>query len=178
MVEKRINNTNLRLIEGDITVQNTDAIVNAANSALRGGGGVDGAIHRAGGSTILEECKKYKNCSPGETRITSAGNMPSKHVIHTVGPIWAGVNKNEPKILANCYYNSMKSADKLNLSSISFPSISTGVYGYPIAEASKIALSTIIDYIKNTDTKITLVQFVLFGEKNFSAYKKAFDDLV
>ncbi len=171
ILEILVNKKRLVLIEGDITVQETDAIVNAANSALRGGSGVDGAIHRAGGPAILEECKKYSGCPTGQAVITTAGLMPSKQVIHTVGPIWRGGNHNEPDLLHQCYSNSLKMADEHNLKSISFPSISTGVYGYPIKEAVKIAITTVIEYLKGP-TKIEEVHFVLFGAHDYSIYEE------
>ncbi len=177
MFEKKINNTKICLVEGDITKQKTDAIVNAANNSLRGGGGVDGAIHRAGGPKILEECKKYDGCPTGEFRITSSGNMPSKYVIHTVGPIWSGGSRKESKYLKNCYVNSLKKTDDLKLDSISFPSISTGIYGYPKDKASEVAINSVIDYIKDTNTKIKIVQFVLFSKKDYSTYKKKLEEI-
>src|SRR5690554_8145196 len=128
----------ISIVKGDITKLQVDAIVNAANSRLLGGGGVDGAIHRAGGSEILEECKKIAGCPTGEARITTAGKLPCKKVIHTVGPIYKDGNHNEPQLLYNAYYNSLKLAEENQLKTIAFPSISTGVYGYPIENASDI----------------------------------------
>ena len=143
----KYGDTELYIVEGDITKMEVDAIVNAANNTLLGGGGVDGAIHRAGGPIILEQCKKIGGCPTGEARITTAGNMPSKYVIHTVGPIYKDGTKGEDKLLYNAYYNSMKLAKEYKLKTIDFPSISTGAYGYPKEEASKIALKAVMDFI-------------------------------
>ena len=164
-----------RLIEGDITKQKTDVIVNAANSSLIGGGGVDGAIHRAGGPDILEECKRIVKesgrCSAGQAVITTGGMLAAKFVIHTVGPVWHGGNKNECKLLADCYRNSLILADKHKCQNIAFPSISTGVYRFPIERAANIAVETIIDSIK--DLKIREVTMVLFSKKDFNVYLTA-----
>lgn len=176
MVSIMVNKTKLSLIIGDITKQNTDAIVNAANSSLLGGGGVDGAIHRAGGPQILEECKKIREkqggCKTGEAVITSGGNLPAKYVIHTVGPIWSGGNNNEPELLANCYKNSLKLAIENGIKTVSFPSISTGAYGYPIDQAAKVALKTVIDFLKDDDL-LEEVIFVLFNENIYKSYEDA-----
>ncbi|OHC00518.1 MAG: O-acetyl-ADP-ribose deacetylase [Planctomycetes bacterium RIFCSPLOWO2_12_FULL_39_13] len=171
-----INKSILELIEGDITEQETDAIVNAANSSLLGGGGVDGAIHRAGGPKILEECKKLGGCPTGEARITTGGKLKARHVIHTVGPVYSGGKQRESELLANAYKNSLNLASKYKLKSVSFPSISTGAYSYPINEASTIALKTVIDYLK-TYTDIKLVRFVLYGQKAYQVYEKALQEL-
>ncbi|MHA1973971.1 MAG: O-acetyl-ADP-ribose deacetylase [Candidatus Hodarchaeales archaeon] len=166
------NNKKIRLVKGDITKESTDVIVNAANPSLRGGGGVDGAIHRAGGPAILQECiEKYpKGCLPGEARITTAGKMQAKWVIHTPGPIWRGGGTNEETILKDCYKNSMELASKYNATSIAFPSISTGIYGYPIEKASKIAIKTVVEHLPKST--VNEVHFVLFSEKDFGIYKK------
>lgn len=163
----------IKLIKGDITVQKTDAIVNAANSSLLGGGGVDGAIHRAGGPSILAECKeivaKQGGCPAGEAVITGAGNMPAKYVIHTVGPIWRGGNSNEAELLANSYRNSLLLAQKHGVKSIAFPNISTGVYGYPLGEAARIA----VEITQNFKSQIIEeVVFVCFGDENYNLYSK------
>lgn len=171
-----INQSVLELIEGDITEQDTDVIVNAANTSLLGGGGVDGAIHMAGGPKILEECKKLGGCPTGEARITTGGNLKAKYVIHTVGPIYHNGKSREAELLANAYKNSLNLAYKHKLKSVSFPSISTGAYGYPINEASTIALKTVIDYLK-THTDIELVRFVLYGQKAYQVYEKALQEL-
>ena len=165
----------IKLIQGDITEIKVDAIVNAANTSLLGGGGVDGAIHRHGGKTILEECIKIRdrqgNCPVGEAVITTAGNLPAKFVIHTVGPIWSGGKKNENQLLANAYCNSLKIAIKNNVQIISFPNISTGVYHFPKDIAAKIAISTIIDYL-GSGKKIKEVIFVCFDKENLDIYKE------
>jgi len=162
-------------IQGDITRQTTDAIVNAANSSLLGGGGVDGAIHRAGGPAILEECKlirsKQGGCATGEAVITTAGNMPSKFVIHTVGPVWNGGAKNEEILLANCYTNSLLLAEKHQLSSISFPNISTGIYHFPKPLAAEIAVKTVQEFSVKASF-IKEVVFVCFDEENYRLYQQ------
>lgn len=169
------NGTKILLVQGDITTQDTDAIVNAANSTLLGGSGVDGAIHKAGGPKILEECKiirsKQGGCPTGEAVITTAGDMPSSYVIHTVGPIWKRENSEQRQLLANAYRNSLELARKNNIGSISFPSISTGVYGYPIEEASIIALKT----VKAALDKLNFeeIRFILFSEKDYNIYLKS-----
>jgi len=174
-MEVKINNTILKLVNGDITKQNVDAIVNAANSSLMGGGGVDGAIHRAGGPKILEECKKIVaeigSLPTGEAVITTGGNLPAKFVIHTVGPIWRGGKNKEPELLANAYKNSLKLAKEKGIKTIAFPSISTGVYSYPLKEAANIALKTVIQFIKENNF-FNEVRFVLFGENNYKAYEE------
>lgn len=162
----------IQLIKGDITSIHVDAIVNAANSSLLGGGGVDGAIHRKGGSQILEACKAIRNrqgkCKTGEAVITTAGNLPAKFVIHTVGSVWQGGNANEAELLSNCYKNSLKLAIANNIKTIAFPNISTGIYGYPKQEAAQIAIKTVHDFIEN-DT-IEEVIFVCFDEENYTIY--------
>ncbi|MBN2134520.1 MAG: O-acetyl-ADP-ribose deacetylase [Acidobacteria bacterium] len=168
----------LELIEGDITKQDTDAIVNAANSGLRGGGGVDGAIHRAGGPDIMFECRKIGHCSPGEAVVTTAGKLKSHYVIHTVGPIWHGGKEGESEILQNAYLNSLKKAESLSLRTIAFPSISTGVYGYPVDQASMIALKTCVKFLQEKAATLKLIRFVLFGEENYSVYKKALNEIM
>jgi O-acetyl-ADP-ribose deacetylase (regulator of RNase III) len=169
----KINNSTVSLLQGDITKVEVDAIVNAANSSLMGGGGVDGAIHRAGGPAILEECKKIIskiNYLPtGEAVITTGGNLPAKYVIHTVGPIWRGGNNNEPQLLSNAYKNSLKLALENNIKTIAFPSISTGVYRFPVKEASEIALKTIIDFLKENNN-FEKVLMVLFSKNVYDIY--------
>ena len=170
-----IKKTKISLLKGDITRLEVDAIVNSANSSLMGGGGVDGAIHRAGGPQILEECKqiikKIGRLPTGEAVITSGGNMKVKFVIHTVGPIWNGGSNNEEKLLANSYYNSLKIATENNIKTIAFPSISTGVYGYPIEKASIIAINTVKKFITENDYDFEEIIFVLFSEYDYSIYK-------
>lgn len=175
-----IGQARLSITQGDITRQATDAIVNAANSSLMGGGGVDGAIHRAGGPAILEECKqivaKQGRLPTGQAVITTAGNMKARHVIHTVGPIWHNGAHQEAALLASAYRESLKLAAEKNLKSVSFPSISTGAYGYPIDLASRIALRTAIDFLSKPSS-IKEVVFVLYGEDNYKAYKEALHEV-
>ena len=176
-MEILINKAKLTLIQGDITIQRTDAIVNAANSSLMGGGGVDGAIHLAGGPRILEECKKIVakqgRLPTGQAVITTGGNLPARYVIHTVGPVWHGGSNNEAQLLASAYYESLKLAEKNNLRSIAFPSISTGVYWYPVEQAAKVALQTVKSFLKNEASSIKEVTFVLFNTMTYSAYTEA-----
>ena len=179
-MKRKIGRATLSLVQGDITKQSTDAIVNAANSGLMGGGGVDGAIHRAGGSAILEECKqivaRQGRLPTGEAVITTGGNLPAKRIIHTVGPIWHGGNSGEPELLANAYRNSLKIASSKKLKSISFPSISTGAYGYPVKLASEVALQTVIDFLHN-DQSIDTVDFILFDSATYNTYAKTLEKL-
>ena len=176
-MEIELNNCKIKIIQGDITEQNVDAIVNAANPTLMGGGGVDGAIHRKGGSKILEECKQirttlYPNGLPtGEAVITSGGKLKAKYVIHTVGPIWKGGNSNEAELLSNAYKNSLKIAKSRGLKSIAFPSISTGAYRYPIEKASIVALSTVKEFLEKED-ELEEVIFVLFSKKDLEIYEQ------
>jgi O-acetyl-ADP-ribose deacetylase (regulator of RNase III) len=162
------------LLQGDITKQKVDAIVNAANSSLMGGGGVDGAIHRAGGPAILEDCRKIiakqGSCKTGEAVITTAGNLPAKFVIHTVGPVWNNGKNNEAEKLANCYRNSLHLALENKIESIAFPNISTGIYGYPKREAATIAIKTVSDLLQD-NISFPKVYFVCFDEENFSIYQ-------
>ena len=165
---------NIKVIKEDITKMHVDAIVNAANSELKGGGGVDGAIHKAGGSAIMEECRKLGGCPTGEAVITTSGNLPAKFVIHTVGPIWFGGNRNEEKLLANAYHNSLKLANENGLKSIAFPNISTGVYGFPKDLASFIAIETARKFIDSKKASIK-VTFVCFDDENYNFYIKVLD---
>jgi O-acetyl-ADP-ribose deacetylase len=164
------------LIEGDITKQGTDAIVNAANSGLMGGGGVDGAIHAAGGPRILDECihivERIGRLPPGHAVITTAGDLPSRFVIHTVGPIWQGGSKKEAQTLANCYTASLCLAKEEGLRTVAFPSISTGAYGYPLDLAAKVALRAVKEFLEKEDG-IAEVIFVLWGRESFDVYNKA-----
>lgn len=161
------------LIRGDITKLDTDAIVNAANSGLLGGGGVDGAIHRAGGKQILEECIAIRNkqggCKPGEAVITRGGLLKARFVIHTVGPVWNGGNNDEDRLLANCYINSLKLAEENHLKTIAFPNISTGVYRFPKDKAANIAVRTVMKYLRENES-IEKVIFVCFDEENYQLY--------
>ncbi|MFI5203996.1 MAG: O-acetyl-ADP-ribose deacetylase [Flavobacteriales bacterium] len=165
----------IKVIQGDITQQRVDAIVNAANTTLLGGGGVDGAIHRAGGPQILEECRAIVankgGCETGEAVITSAGNLPCKFVIHTVGPIWNGGTKNEAEKLANCYRNSLLLAVENNIKTIAFPNISTGVYGYPKKPAAEIAVKTVKEFM-SAKKYLERIYFVCFDDENYSIYEK------
>lgn len=169
-----VNNTTISLVKGDITVQKTDAIVNAANSGLLGGGGVDGAIHRAGGPAILEECKKIVaeqgRLPPGKAVITTAGNLAAMYVIHTVGPVWQGGNNSEDEVLASAYLESLRLAGKHDLKSISFPSISTGAYGYPLKPAANVAVATVVKFAKEEALSIKEIVFVLFSEAAYESY--------
>jgi O-acetyl-ADP-ribose deacetylase (regulator of RNase III) len=168
-MEVRINQGILALIEGDITQEDTDAIVNAANSGLRGGAGVDGAIHRAGGPSIMEECRKIGGCPTGQSVITKGGNLKAPYVIHTVGPVYQGGNKGEAHLLRSAYLSSLQLAASHGLKSIAFPAISTGVYGYPLTEAARIALETAVDYLKG-HTDIALIRFCLFDRRMFDLF--------
>jgi len=163
------------LTKGDITKMQVDAIVNAANSSLMGGGGVDGAIHRAGGPAILEDCRKIVakqgGCKTGEAVITTAGDLPAKFVIHTVGPVWNDGKNNEATKLANCYKNSLRIAEENNIRSIAFPNISTGIYGYPKKDAAGIAVETLSSFLK-TSSLIEKVYFVCFDDENYLIYQK------
>jgi O-acetyl-ADP-ribose deacetylase (regulator of RNase III) len=159
----------LHVIMGDITLQDTDAIVNAANPDLLGGGGVDGAIHRAAGPGLVEECRKLGGCKHGEARITGGHKLRARHVIHTPGPVYANGSRGERDILASSYRNSMDLARNKGLASLAFPAISTGVYGYPRQEACEVAVTTGLDYIKNHDYW-PHVYFVLFDSENFELY--------
>lgn len=170
-MEKKIGETVFFLEEGDITHQETEAIVNAANSRLAGGGGVDGAIHRAGGPKIMEECRKIGGCPTGRAVITSGGNLKAKYVIHTVGPIYQGGGRGEAELLASAYRESLKLAEQQGIRSVAFPSLSTGAYGYPLKEAAKIAVRTVFDYIR-AHPVFERVGFVLFGQEAYQAYEE------
>jgi O-acetyl-ADP-ribose deacetylase (regulator of RNase III) len=164
----------IQLVQGDITKMQTDAIVNAANTSLLGGGGVDGAIHRAGGKAILEACVAVRNrqggCATGEAVITTGGNLPAKYVIHTVGPVWNGDKAEKEQLLANAYRNSLALAVANNIQTIAFPSISTGIYHFPKQKAAAIAVATVQNFLKH-DTTITQVVFVCFDDENYGIYK-------
>ena len=166
----------LEIVEGDLTQQDTEAIVNAANPSLRGGGGVDGAIHRAGGPKILEECLQIGGCPTGEARLTTGGNLKARYVIHTVGPIYRDGFHQEPQLLASCYRESLKLARAKGIKSVAFPSISTGAYGYPIQAAARIALKMVTEYLTD-HPEIQLVRFVLFGKAAYQAYEQALKEL-
>jgi O-acetyl-ADP-ribose deacetylase (regulator of RNase III) len=170
--ELMIGNARLELVQGDITDQDTDAIVNAANPGLAGGGGVDGAIHRAGGPEILEECRRLGGCPPGEARITTGGRLKARYVIHAVGPVYYGGRSGEADRLASAYRHSLELATQHGLRSVAFPSISTGAYGYPVQQAAPIALRTIIEYMRD-HPEIELVRFVLFDTPTYATYERA-----
>lgn len=177
-MEARVNDTLISLVRGDITLEETDAIVNAANERLAGGGGVDGAIHRAGGPAIMEECRRIKGgCPTGTAVITIGGNLKARFVIHTVGPIYRDGTHNEPGLLESAYHSSLALAVEKGLKSVAFPSISTGVYGYPIEDGAKVALSTVLDFLKK-DNHLDLVRFVLFSDRDLAVYSRALSSLV
>lgn len=161
----------LEIIEGDITKQQVDAIVNAANNSLLGGGGVDGAIHRAAGPELLQETRTIGGCPTGEARVSKGYRLPAKWVIHTVGPIWGGGNRNEDELLASCYRNSLKAAVEKGVKTIAFPSISTGAYGFPLQRATEIALRETKKFLA-ADKTLTKIVFVCFGEKVLNTYKE------
>jgi O-acetyl-ADP-ribose deacetylase (regulator of RNase III) len=159
------------IVRGDITKLDVDAIVNAANTTLLGGGGVDGAIHRAAGPQLLEECRGLCGCRPGEAKMTRGYNLPARFVIHTVGPVWSGGNRGEPEVLANCYRNSLRVAANNKIKSIAFPAISCGAYGYPIEQAAEIAFNTTRDFLAAND-RIDKVIFVLATDEIVHAYQR------
>jgi O-acetyl-ADP-ribose deacetylase (regulator of RNase III) len=165
----------IEVVAGDITHERVDAIVNAANSSLLGGGGVDGAIHRAGGPAILAECRRLNGCATGDAKITTAGNLPANYVIHTVGPVYRDGRHGEPELLAQCYRRSMEVAEENGCKSVSFPAISCGVYGYPIPEAAGIAVGTVNAFLGSRDSagSLELVRFVLFSREIFREFEKA-----
>lgn len=178
-MEATVNRTRVSMIQGDITKQATDAIVNAANSSLMGGGGVDGAIHRAGGPAILEECEqvvaRQGRLPAGQAVITTGGNLKARYVIHTVGPVWHGGSGKEAELLRSAYYECLKLATENELASISFPSISTGAYGYPIDEAARIAVNTVTSFLKEQATSLREVMFVLFDSRAYQSYCSALE---
>lgn len=161
----------IQILKGDITILKVDAIVNAANTSLLGGGGVDGAIHRAAGPGLLEECKSLGGCPTGEAKITSGYNLPAKFVIHTVGPVWQGGNRNEDELLAACYRNSLRIAENMKMNTIAFPNISTGVYGFPKERAASIAIREVKDFLENNE-EIKKVIFVIFDDENLAIYQR------
>jgi O-acetyl-ADP-ribose deacetylase (regulator of RNase III) len=175
-MEAKINGSVLRLKQGDITREEVDAVVNAANTSLLGGGGVDGAIHRAGGPAILEECRKLGGCKTGNAKITTGGDLPARYVVHTVGPVWRGGKGNEDGLLESAYRRSLEVALENGLSSVSFPSISTGAYGFPLDRAARIALRTIAGFLKEAPS-ITEVNMVLFGKNDLESYEEAWKEI-
>jgi O-acetyl-ADP-ribose deacetylase (regulator of RNase III) len=164
-------NEKIDIVRGDITTLDVDAIVNAANSTLLGGGGVDGAIHRAAGPELLAECRTLGGCQPGDAKLTRGYRLPARFVIHTVGPVWTGGNRGEPQTLANCYRNSLQLAVEKRIKTIAFPAISCGAYRYPIRQAARIALETTKDFLGGND-KIDKVLFVLWSEEIYDAYRQ------
>jgi len=180
-MEVTINETKVSIVRGDITDQATEAIVNAANPGLMGGGGVDGAIHRAGGPAILEECRKsvaQKGRLPtGKAVITGGGNLKAGYVIHAVGPVWHGGSRNEPELLKSAYCECLQLASGNKLGSISFPSISSGAYGYPLDEAAKIAVSAVVSFLEEQSTSLKEVVFVLFDAGTYESYRSALQDV-
>ena len=181
---REIDGVTLRLVQGDITDEAVDAIVNAANSSLMGGGGVDGAIHRRGGPAILEACKiirrdQYPEGLPtGHAVVTPGGDLPARHVIHTVGPVWHGGDRDERALLTNAYRNSMDQARQHGLRTVAFPAISTGIFGFPIDQAAPIALGTVADAIRRHPEAFDEVRFILFSTANYQTYEQALGALV
>ena len=176
MREISVGDTRIELVRGDITEQETDAIVNAANTSLLGGGGVDGAIHRRGGPSILAECKKLGGCPTGEAKITGGGNLRAKYVIHTVGPVYRDGACGERELLARAYRRSLEAAAERRITSLAFPSVSTGAYGFPIAAAARVALGTVLEFLRE-HAGMTLVRFVLFSDADLAAYEAALADI-
>lgn len=171
-----VGDARIEVVRGDITKENLDAIVNAANSSLLGGGGVDGAIHSAGGAKILEECRRLGGCATGDAKITTAGNLPARFVIHTVGPVYQDGKAGEAELLASCFRQSIEVAEEHGLRSLAFPAISCGVYGYPISQAAPIAIETVRAALERTRS-VKLARFVLFSEADYSTFEEALNAL-
>ena len=176
-MKAEIEGATLELVQGDITGQQVDAIVNAANSGLRGGGGVDGAIHRAGGPEIMQECRRIGGCPTGKAVTTTAGRLPALHVIHAVGPVYRDGSSGEADLLASAYRSSLALAVENGLRSVAFPSISTGAYGYPIRDAARVALRTVRHYLAEHAGSLDLVRFVLFTQADYEVYADALREL-
>jgi len=164
----------IELVRGDITAQRVDAIVNAANASLLGGGGVDGAIHRAAGPELLAECRLLGGCDTGDAKATGGGRLPSRYVVHTVGPVWRGGGESEPELLASCHRRSLEVAAALGCRTVAFPAISTGVYGYPVELAARVAIAAVREAFA---PPVELVRFVLFSEGHLDAFRRALDDV-
>ncbi len=164
----------IELVRGDITAQRVDAIVNAANASLLGGGGVDGAIHRAAGPELLAECRLLGGCDTGDAKATGGGRLPARNVVHTVGPVWRGGGEGEPELLASCYRRSLEVAAALGCRTVAFPAISTGVYGYPLELAARVAIAAVREALA---PPVELVRFVLFSEAHLEAFRRALEDM-
>ncbi|MCG0278977.1 MAG: O-acetyl-ADP-ribose deacetylase [Thermanaeromonas sp.] len=181
-MEITLGQTKLVLIQGDITVQDTEAIVNAANEGLRGGGGVDGAIHRAGGPTIAEECRRIREerggCPTGQAVLTSGGQLKARYVIHAVGPVWSGGSRGEDELLASAYRSSLELAREHGIKSIAFPSLSTGAYRFPVDRAARIAMRTVVEYLESHPDTFTEIRFVLFSEPVLKSYEEALNEIL
>ncbi len=175
MREVKIGKSRLQFVVGDITAQDTDAVVNAANTRLAPGGGVAGAIHHAAGPKLWEECKKLQGCETGEAKITKGYNLPNRYVVHTVGPVYSGSSE-DSRLLRSCYMNSLKVADESHIKSISFPALSTGIFGYPLDAAAQVAIDAIREYL-NGDTGIETVRMVLYDEKAYQAHMRTLETI-
>ncbi len=175
-ISRRVGDARIELVQGDITRQEVDAVVNAANRSLLGGGGVDGAIHRAGGPAILEECRKLGGCDTGDAKMTTAGDLPARAVIHTVGPVYHGGRSGEAELLASCHRRALELAGEAGFASVAFPAISTGVYRYPVEEAARIALGTVAEESPKRPS-IRLVRFVLYNPAAFRAFRDALEEM-
>jgi O-acetyl-ADP-ribose deacetylase (regulator of RNase III) len=173
----QVGETRIAIHRGNITHLGVDGIVNAANTSLLGGGGVDGAIHRAAGPDLVHECRLLGGCKPGQAKLTKGYRLPARHIIHTVGPVWRGGTNGEPEILSNCYRNSLSVAQAAGLRSLGFSAISTGIYGYPIADAARVAVSTIVEFVDENSASFDQVLLVCFDDKVAAGYLEQFPDL-
>jgi len=176
-MERAVDGVKLELVQGDITRQQVQAIVNAANRWLRGGGGVDGAIHRAGGPQIMAECRSIGGCPTGSAVITTGGDLPAAHVIHAVGPVYRDGASGEEELLASAYRSSLQVAVENGIRTVAFPSLSTGAYGYPVREAARVALRAVIDFVRADPQDLDLVRFVLFSRQDYEMYVQALEEL-